>query len=44
MVEFRDALAGLLEEFGQVSIDQPELPPSQTIGSRRSKQVNHNMR
>jgi len=39
MVEFRDALAGLLDEYGQDSIDQPELPSSHIVGSRRNKQV-----
>ena len=39
MVEFRDALTGLIDEFGQDAADQPDLPPSHVIGSRRSKQV-----
>lgn len=38
MVEFRDALTGLIDEFGQDAADQPDLPPSHVIGSRRSKQ------
>nr|CAB3265315.1 PUR-alpha/beta/gamma protein [Phallusia mammillata] len=36
LVEFRDALTGLIDEYGVE--DQVELPPSQTIGNRRSKQ------
>lgn len=37
LVEFRDALTGLIDEYGQE--DQVELPPSRVIGNRRSKQV-----
>ena len=39
MVEFRDALTGLIDEYGQDTINQPELPTSHVIGSRRGKQV-----
>ncbi|CAK8683118.1 transcriptional regulator protein Pur-beta-like [Clavelina lepadiformis] len=38
MVEFRDALTGLIDEFGQEALDQPELPPPHVIGNRRPKQ------
>jgi len=38
MVEFRDALTGLIDEYGQDIADQLELPQSHVIGNRRSKQ------
>lgn len=38
MVEFRDALTGLIDEYGQDVADQLELPQSHVIGTRRSKQ------
>ena len=39
MVEFRDALSGLIDEYGQDVADQLELPESRVVGNRRSKQV-----
>uniref|UniRef100_H2Z9C9 Transcriptional activator protein Pur-alpha n=1 Tax=Ciona savignyi TaxID=51511 RepID=H2Z9C9_CIOSA len=48
MVEFRDALTALIDEFAQDGADAPELPPSHVIGSHRSKMffldVGHNQR
>jgi len=38
MVEFRDALAGLIDEYGNDVVDQVELPESRVIGNKRSKQ------
>jgi len=38
MVEFRDALTGLIDEYGQDIADQLWLPQSNVIGNRRYKQ------
>jgi len=38
MVEFRDALAGLIDEYGQDLANEVELPQSTVVGNRRSKQ------
>ena len=39
MVEFRDAMTGVIEEFGQDDIEVAPLPNSTMIGDRRAKQV-----
>lgn len=38
MIEFRDALTGVIDEYGQNS-EAPALPASTSIGDRHSKQV-----
>lgn len=39
MVEFRDALTGVIDEYGQDEGESAPLPSSTVIGDRRSKQV-----
>ena len=39
MIEFRDTLTGLIDEYGQVEEDQFELPKPAVIGEKRTKQV-----
>ena len=39
MIEFRDTLTGLIDEYGQVEDDQFELPKPAVIGDKRTKQV-----
>ena len=39
MIEFRDALTGLIDEYGQIEEDQFELPKPHVIGDKRNKQV-----
>lgn len=38
MIEFRDALTGVIDEYGQDETDVAPLPSSTVIGERRSKQ------
>ena len=39
MIEFRDTLTGLIDEFGQVEEDPFELPKPAVIGDKKTKQV-----
>ena len=39
MIEFRDTLTGLIDEYGQIEEDQFELPKPHVIGDKRNKQV-----
>ena len=39
MIEFRDTLTGLIDEYGQVEEDQFELPKPAVIGDKRTEQV-----
>lgn len=39
MVEFRDALTGVIDEYGQDQEETAPLPSSTIIGDRRAKQV-----
>ena len=39
MIEFRDTLTGLIDEFGQVEVDPFELPKPAVIGDKKTKQV-----
>ena len=39
MIEFRDTLTGLIDEYGAVEEDQFELPKPAMIGDKRTKQV-----
>lgn len=39
MIEFRDTLTGLIDEYGAVEEDQFELPKPAVIGDKRTKQV-----
>jgi len=38
MIEFRDTLTGLIDEYGQIEEDQFELPKPHVIGDKRNKQ------
>merc|ERR1719370_616034 len=38
MIEFRDTLTGLIDEFGQVEEDPFELPKPAVIGDKKTKQ------